>query len=127
MIEVSHQDWEMAVIEGQTQLGYQEWIAQQEKLRAVQVSSTVLRQQQIATEGLRIEKGIPLPSEKGKNKRIPLCKLLARMEVGDSMFIPGWSSNHAGAAGRNLRHRNKINYYFSARKVAGGCRMWRVK
>ena len=68
-----------------------------------------------------IEKGVPAPEARYRNK-YPF----GEMEVGDSFFVPGGEagklSNSASVYARY--HGRKLK--FSARKVEGGARVWRV-
>lgn len=70
---------------------------------------------------MKIEKGVSAPCAE------PKTATFAKMEVGDSIFIPG--ENGGGLTVRNARswgYKTTPRIKFSARREAGGCRMWRV-
>lgn len=71
-----------------------------------------------------------------KNKRNKKTSVfpLAFMEIGDSFLIPCnkeemklWRGRFHISAHRYKRETNSIDKKFSARKVDGGLRCWRVK
>ena len=71
---------------------------------------------------LKIEKGIDRPPEQSRERKYPWWK----MEIGDSVFIEKGEPNcreATNAYGYGSRTAKK----FSARKVPGGIRIWRVK
>jgi len=66
-----------------------------------------------------IEKNVPVPPGRRTGSRIPF----ARMEIGDSVFLPGdpkkFNSVSVAAA-------KKYGFKFTQRRVGGGVRIWRV-
>ncbi len=66
-----------------------------------------------------IEKGIPLP-RRGVAPKYPFAKL----EVGDSFFVPGRTTNSFG--GIMTAAAKRTGYGFQSRKTDGGIRVWRI-
>lgn len=75
---------------------------------------------------MEIEKNIPLPAARcaaNGGSRYPF----AEMGVGDSIFVEGQdTTGPVAAAARVYAHRVKTKR-FSARKVEGGVRIWRIE
>lgn len=73
----------------------------------------------------KIEKGVPLPKPRQNIKALPLSK----MEVGDSIFLPGKKSTN-GANGSLSHWSRKLGAKFTQRKATvdgvDGVRIWRV-
>lgn len=67
---------------------------------------------------LKIEKDVPAP-----RKGWGVAEVIRKMEKGDSLFIPGWSTNSASNIARMIFGRSAV----IARKQEGGVRIWRVK
>lgn len=72
-----------------------------------------------------IEKNLPLPERQrgtpGRNAKYPFAKL----EVGDSFFIPGIKVQ---SASRNANyHSMRLGRKFVCRTVDGGVRIWRIE
>lgn len=71
-----------------------------------------------------IEKDIPIPTLPGR--RSGSMYPTAKLEVGDSFFIPGKTTGAAASA--TLRERCKFpDRQFTHRAVDGGVRVWRVR
>lgn len=76
-------------------------------------------------ETIEIEKGIPVP-EKQKGRKYPLPE----MEVGDSIFIKGYTrSKHQGIYNvcRCFSKNHNPSTKFVIRKWWDGIRIWRIK
>jgi hypothetical protein len=75
----------------------------------------------------KIEKGVPMPTLRTAYKRLPLDK----MEIGDSIFVPGMSSKGGGSNSAVGYWGKRLNAKFvrRAEKVDGvqGLRIWRVE
>lgn len=74
---------------------------------------------------MKIEKDIPMPDTAVKGSyKYPLNE----MEVGDSIFEPGpRNSNESKVRLSAKKYGDKTGKRFSARKVEGGVRIWRVE
>lgn len=78
---------------------------------------------------VKIEKGVPIPSVKrstGKRKNTSKYKV-EKMEVGDSVYVPGIESKsiHAYLYYWRTRH-NHPDYKFTVRSDKNGVRFWRI-
>jgi hypothetical protein len=67
-----------------------------------------------------IERGVPTPDH--ARRKYPF----ADMEVGDSFFVPGATPVRLTNAANSLKQCYGWKRSFSARKVDGGARIWRV-
>lgn len=67
---------------------------------------------------LKIEKDVPTPQKR--------AALLRKMEVGDSVFIPGVKD---ATAGHNLyfNQAKRLGMKITISKENGGVRMWRIE
>ena len=71
----------------------------------------------------KIEKGVEIPPRVNKNDyKYPWWK----MEIGDSVFIENGEPNSREAS-NSYTYGGRTGKKFSARKVPGGIRIWRVK
>lgn len=67
---------------------------------------------------LKIEKGVEIPDRRNEG----IAKMLSCMDVGDSVLIASWkSSANLGGIQRGSSAKK-----FTARKVEGGVRVWRI-
>jgi len=78
----------------------------------------------------KIEKGVPLlPKGSGRGpsptKGTGFKALLNSMEVGDSVFRPGWNARRASGAVATATKDG--GFKFAQRKVEGGIRIWRIE
>ena len=71
-------------------------------------------------EEFKIEKNIPMPTNRGPVSRYPLKD----MEIGDSFFVAGRDHAARNIRGVLQRHRPKR---FSVRMQDGGIRVWRIE
>lgn len=74
----------------------------------------------------KIETNVPLPP-KASGRRVKgggIKGLLTSMNVGDSIFLPG--RTHAYASGTCTNAQKASGFKYTARKVDGGLRIWRV-
>ena len=75
-----------------------------------------------------IDKNVPLPNST-QSKKGTWSKLAAIMEVGDSYLDQdGFESSPKGSKALNafIQYGRPRHWKFSARKVEGGIRIWRV-
>jgi hypothetical protein len=79
-------------------------------------------------QGVKIEKGVPLPPNynqpgKGRPAKYPFRK----MEVGDSFFLAG-DKRVCGSVSSSCHHLTMRHpeFRFTVRKVEGGYRVWRI-
>jgi hypothetical protein len=70
---------------------------------------------------IEIEKDVPLPEGYSRTVKYPF----AAMEVGDSFFEEGKTSDQLTNSAAHWRKKNC--WKFTARNVDGGARIWRVK
>lgn len=71
-----------------------------------------------------IEKGVPIPQDRGQGHRTGFSRALRALEVGDSMLVPEMTQNGVSARASSL---SKITgQKFITRRVEGGIRIWRV-
>lgn len=72
---------------------------------------------------MKIEKGIPAPEDNLGSAKYPYSE----MEIGDSVFfdVNLHDQNKARIAARVYSHRTGKK--FTARKVEGGVRIWRIE
>lgn len=68
----------------------------------------------------KIEKDVPL-SPRYRHGNYPYRD----MQVGDSFFVPDKAPRHISHS--YTRAGYALGFKFSARKVDGGCRVWRIK
>ncbi len=69
---------------------------------------------------LKIEKGIPIPARKGGNSK-GYAAALRKLDVGDSVVLPVTITTASNTAA-HLFGSGK----YTARKVDGGTRVWRI-
>jgi hypothetical protein len=73
---------------------------------------------------LEVETGVEMPEGSRRGGR-PMKYGFHRLEVGQSIFVPGQStSDGAYASAKQYARANGVR--FSGRKVEGGVRIWRV-
>lgn len=71
---------------------------------------------------VKIDKDVPLPSRSGFHSKYPW----EEMEVGDSFMMEG--KTNTSAHGHCYQWNKKLApKKFVARKIEGGCRVWRIK
>lgn len=78
---------------------------------------------------VEIEKGIPMPVVSRYQTRRGWAEIARRMEVGDSVLMTDLAEAKAPANVAKTRLANStrpLGYKFSARRVEGGYRVWRV-
>lgn len=69
---------------------------------------------------LTIEKGVPIAT--GRNRHAGLATILARMDVGDSIFVD--ESKQRMAAGG---YADKLGIKITSKKEGDGYRIWRIE
>lgn len=70
---------------------------------------------------LKIEKGVPIPSGRGRRPG-PKSVALTALKVGDSVILPGAHATNQSLA---MRYLGRGNY--ATLKEASGTRVWRTK
>ena len=81
---------------------------------------------------VEIEKNIPIPDAKASYGRSKgsTNTIWSKMTVGDSVFFPDIDGKNASRITPSQAHtwakKQKSNAKFSARKVEGGVRIWRI-
>lgn len=84
---------------------------------------------------IKIEKNIPIPKSKTGEARVltGFPKILSQMEIGDSIFILVEESDMkrqfsliSGKAYSAARRKGFEGRKYSARRVEGGVRLWRI-
>ena len=78
----------------------------------------------------KIDTNIPMPSIRNDRKGAGLKSCLMKMNVGDSVFLPGKTAHYASGAIGNAKKQIRLDggdANYSARTVEGGVRIWRVK
>jgi len=76
-----------------------------------------------------IETNIPMPIARRDQKGTGLKGCLLKMNVGDSVFLPGKTMHYASGAIGNAKKQIRLDggdANYSARTVEGGVRIWRV-
>ena len=68
---------------------------------------------------VQIDKGVPIPPPRMQRRRHGWP--ITAMEIGDSVFMPGQKSRGSPGYWRKM-----TGFTFTARKVDGGVRFWRV-
>jgi hypothetical protein len=71
---------------------------------------------------MNVEKSVPVPVR--NNARGASIYPFPTMEIGDSIFIPGESGRLARATA--YQYGRRFGKSFTARRVEGGFRIWRV-
>jgi hypothetical protein len=72
---------------------------------------------------MRIEKGVPIPRPRFNS----LTDALSRMDIGDSVFIPGEKNTRpVNTHIWNTKKRRPGGFRFTSRTVDGGVRVWRI-
>lgn len=69
--------------------------------------------------GIKIEKGVPMP----ELKMAPITATLKSLKVGDSFMWPGGLKNPTQRAHATARY---MGLKVATRKVDGGVRVWRI-
>ena len=76
---------------------------------------------------IKVESGVAMPEERGF-KRVKVEYPYGEMNVGDSFMVDGDGKNLlATVCNRNGAAGKKMGKRFTARKVDGGVRVWRVE
>jgi len=70
---------------------------------------------------IKIDKNVPIPETAGNGAVYPF----AEMEVGDSFYVEGKTSNQLQNAASHWRKRK--GWKFATRTKEGGARIWRVE
>lgn len=71
---------------------------------------------------IKIDKNVPVPKIlRGGAVKYPF----AQMQVGDSIFLEGQTTNKASAL--SAYWRRKFNWVFIARGEKNGARIWRIR
>jgi hypothetical protein len=72
----------------------------------------------------KIEKGVPMPG--GRGRASALLDTLRQMEPGDSLFRASAASGSAVHNVLQYLRRRETGKKWTARKVEGGWRIWRI-
>ena len=73
---------------------------------------------------LKIEKSIPVPTRQRRNK---FGDVAEKMNVGDSVFVPGMTGAQAGNRFRMAAAYRNLKMKFSGRNEGDGARVWRTE
>jgi len=80
----------------------------------------------IATPGLKIEDGVPLPTDLRK-RTTGITAVMRQMKPGQSVLLPQYRTTlNAGAARMAARLLGPEGFQFTMRTVEGGVRVWRL-
>lgn len=77
-------------------------------------------------EAIKVESGVAMPVTVNHTRGVKYP--YETMKVGDSFFIPGEGKNmQITVCGRNRRVGKRLGARYTAKKVEGGIRVWRVE
>lgn len=84
-------------------------------------------QRQLASYGIQIDKGIPIPSKNtaGRSIKYWIDWVRKMKEVGDSFYMQGYCRTEVH--GKLKYWKEATGYEFTTRTVVGGVRVWRTK